>query len=78
MYLKLLSSQLKKYELEIFDKIDGIATISNMDKKKYLELHCPVKLRTIPFGIDTSKYELNIKSNKKLKFFSYWFYGLET
>ena len=69
VYLKLLSSQLKKYELEIFDKIDGIATISNMDKKKYLELQCPVKLRTIPFGIDTSKYELNNKTNKKLKFF---------
>ena len=69
VYLKLLSSQLKKYELEIFDKIDGIATISNMDKKKYLELQCPVKIRTIPFGIDTSKYELNNKTNKKLKFF---------
>lgn len=69
VYLNLLSSQLKKYELEIFDKIDGIATISNMDKRKYLELQCPVKLRTIPFGIDTSKYELNNKTNKKLKFF---------
>ena len=40
-----------------------------MDKKKYLELNCPVNVKTIPFGIDTSKYELNNKSNKVLKFF---------
>ena len=37
--------------------------------KKYLELNCPVNVKTIPFGIDTSKYELNNKSNKVLKFF---------
>ena len=41
VYLKLLSNQLKKYEFDIFDKIDGIATISKMDKKKYLELNWP-------------------------------------
>ena len=69
VYLKLLSNQLKKYEFDIFDKIDGIATISKMDKKKYLELNCPVNVKTIPFGIDTSKYELKNKSNKILKFF---------
>lgn len=69
VYLKLLSNQLKKYEFDIFDKIDGIATISKMDKKKYLELNCPVNVKTIPFGIDTSEYELKNKSNKILKFF---------
>ena len=37
--------------------------------KKYLELNCPVNVKTIPFGIDTSKYELNNKSNKVLNFF---------
>ena len=69
VYLKLLSSQLKKYELDIFDKIDGIATISNEDKKKYNELNCPVKIETIPFGIETNQYEISKNKNKVLKFF---------
>ena len=69
IYLKLLSSQLKKYELEIFNKIDGIATISNEDKKKYNDLNCPVKIETIPFGIETLKYKVLKNENKVLKFF---------
>ena len=69
IYLKLLSSQLKQYELDIFNKIDGIATISDEDKKKYNELNCPVKITTIPFGIETHKYKVFINKNQTLKFF---------
>ena len=69
IYLKLLSSQLKKYELEILNKIDGIATISDEDKKKYQDLKCPVKIVTIPFGIETHKYKVLKNKNKVLKFF---------
>ena len=71
IYLKLLSSQLKNYELNILKKIDGIATISNQDKKKYLELECPVETVTIPFGLETKNYNNNNKNREdgKLKFF---------
>ena len=72
IYLKLLSSQLKNYELNILNKIDGIATISNQDKNKYLELKCPVETVTIPFGIETKNYNNNNNKNRedgKLKFF---------
>ena len=72
LYLKLLSSQLKNYELGVLKKIDGIATISNQDKNKYLELNCPVKTENIPFGIETKNYNENKARNKmddKLKFF---------
>ena len=69
IYLKLLSSQLKQYELDIFNKIDGIATISEEDKRKYNELNCPVKIETIPFGIETQKYKVSRNENKALKFF---------
>jgi glycosyltransferase involved in cell wall biosynthesis len=71
IYLKLLSSQLKNYELNILKKIDGIATISNQDKNKYLELKCPVETVTIPFGIETKNYNNNNKNREdgKLKFF---------
>ena len=71
IYLKLLSRQLKNYELEILRKIDGIATISMQDKNKYLELKCPVKIETIPFGIETKNYDKKTKNriDDKLKFF---------
>jgi glycosyltransferase involved in cell wall biosynthesis len=71
IYLKLLSSQLKNYELEILKKIDGIAAISNQDKNKYQKLKCPVKIETIPFGVETKNDDLNTKNieNSKLKFF---------
>ena len=69
VYLKLLSNQLKKYELDVLQSIDGIATISKKDKDKYIELKCPVPVKTIPFGIDTSKYKPIKKDNENLKFF---------
>ena len=71
LYLKLLSIQLKNYELGILKKIDGIATISNEEKNKYLELECPLKIATIPFGIETINYKNKTKKREdgKLKFF---------
>ena len=73
IYLKLLSNQLKNYEINILKKINGIATISNQDKNKYLKLKSPVETITIPFGIETKNYNNN-NNNKnredgKLKFF---------
>jgi glycosyltransferase involved in cell wall biosynthesis len=71
LYLKLLSIQLKNYELGILKKIDGIATISNEEKNKYLELECPLKIATIPFGIETKNHKNKTKKREdgKLKFF---------
>jgi glycosyltransferase involved in cell wall biosynthesis len=71
LYLRLLSIQLKNYELGILKKIDGIATISNKEKNKYLELEFPLKIVTIPFGIETKNYKNKTKNREdsKLKFF---------
>ena len=71
VYLKLLSKQLKNYELNILKKIDGIATISKQDRNQYLELECRVETATIPFGIETKNYNINTKNREdgKLKFF---------
>tara|TARA_Y100000385_G_scaffold57593_1_gene55283 strand:+ start:2029 stop:3231 length:1203 start_codon:yes stop_codon:yes gene_type:complete len=71
LYLRLLSIQLKNYELGILKKIDGIATISNKEKNKYLELEFPLKIATIPFGIQTKNYKNKTKNREdsKLKFF---------
>lgn len=56
IYLKILAKQLKKYEANIFQSIDGIAAISREDRKKYAELGCVKEMVTIPFGIDIDNY----------------------
>lgn len=53
-YLKLLARQLKKYELRIFEEVNGIIAISSADEKKYLQLGYKGPITTVPFGIDTN------------------------
>jgi glycosyltransferase involved in cell wall biosynthesis len=56
-YLKILASQLKKYELSILKDVDGIATISSEDYKKYVSFKAAKPIVNIPFGVDLKKYE---------------------
>jgi len=56
IYLKILSSQLKKYEIDILNLVDGIATISSEDLAKYKHLACNKPLINIPFSINIDKY----------------------
>jgi len=71
IYLNILSKQLKDYEVNMLNKIDGIAAISLADQIKYEKLGCEKPMITIPFGIDIKKYEYKIESNtrKQLNFF---------
>jgi len=55
-YLKILASQLKKYELSVLDQVDGIAAISSTDYKKYLGFKAAKPIINIPFGVDLQKY----------------------
>ena len=70
IYLNLLSNQLKSYEIEVLNQLDGIAAISRDDELKYNNLNKAPKTITIPFGINVLNYnnETN-KSSKNLKFF---------
>lgn len=56
IYLKHLSSKLKKYENKTINEVDGIAAISFEDTARFKELKCQVPLITIPFGIDLENY----------------------
>ncbi len=56
-YLKLLARRLKKYELSMLNKYDGIATITDIDANAFQQLGCKLPIITIPFGIDISKYK---------------------
>lgn len=55
-YLNHLASSLKKYETKILSDVNGIATISHEDTKKYLTVNPNLKITTIPFGIDFENY----------------------
>ena len=71
IYFKILSNQLKKYELKILKKIDGVACISDNYKNEFNGLDFKLKIETIPFGININNYRFNDKiiDEKKLKFF---------
>ena len=58
-YLKYLSGQLKKYELDVITRMDGIAAISVDDKRKYESIGLQKPLINIPFGIDLDGYSEN-------------------
>lgn len=55
-YINFLARQLKEYELNMFNFVDGIATISESDKIRMLQLGVRKPIRTISFGIDLEKY----------------------
>ena len=53
-YLKVLASQIKRYEENTIREVDGIAAISFKDAEKYKgEVEIPVT--TIPFGVNSNK-----------------------
>lgn len=56
IYLNLLAKQLKAYELNTFQSIDGIAAITDEDGDKFRNLGCKKPIITIPFGIPLSEY----------------------
>lgn len=51
-YLKHLAKQLKQYELQVLNDVDGIAAISERDRAHYEALGTTVPLIHLPFGID--------------------------
>ena len=56
-YLKLLARQLKKYELDVLNQIDGIAAISKRDAEDFRKLGCNQPIEIIPFGLNLLDYK---------------------
>lgn len=67
VYLTHLAKQLKKYEVNVFNSIDGIAAITDEDKQKYENLGCNKPMITVPFGINLSDYNLPEKREETKK-----------
>lgn len=56
LYLNFLAKQLREYELMMFNSVDGIATISESDKIRMMQLGVRRPIKTIAFGIDLNLY----------------------
>lgn len=56
-YLGLLASRLKKYEIHMLNKFDGIACITELDVLEYKKLGCTIPIIHVPFGIRLSDYK---------------------
>lgn len=50
-YLSILAKQLRKYEIETLQKVDGIATISQQDEFDFKQLTIQSPIRTIPVAM---------------------------
>lgn len=71
LYLKHLAKNLKKYELEVINKVDAIASISSDDTSRFKKYKCNVPIESIPFGIclDNIPYKKPTKPVSELRFF---------
>jgi len=58
-YIKKLTAQLKKYEEASINLCAGITTTTANDMQRLKEMGCKVPIAHIPFGIDTSKYNVS-------------------
>ena len=56
-YRKYLAKQLKRYELAVLDRVDGVAAISPTDAAKFVEHGTRTPVTVVPFGVDPGEYE---------------------
>jgi glycosyltransferase involved in cell wall biosynthesis len=68
-YLKYLTRKLKNYELSMLNEVSGVAAISEEDRTRMLSLGVKKRIRTIPLGVDLSKYPFKPDSPKELALF---------
>lgn len=61
IYLKILSRQLRKYEINSFKKVNAIASISDVDTNFILNILPDVRVETISFAIKIKEFEFQKK-----------------
>jgi glycosyltransferase involved in cell wall biosynthesis len=59
-YRKYLAKQLKRYELAVLDRVDGVAAISPADAEKFRQHGTRTPVAVVPFGVDTAEYDQDL------------------
>jgi len=57
-YLNLLASRLKKYELDVLNKVDGVVAITKDDLEGLKQLGINVPMEVVPIGMKVSEIEV--------------------
>jgi glycosyltransferase involved in cell wall biosynthesis len=69
-YIKLLCKRLKKFEMDVFDRVDGIVPISKVDLEHFVGLGCQTPMISIPFSINAEKFrDMTFGTPEPLSFF---------
>ena len=55
-YRQFLAKQLERYEMEVLDRVDGVAAISPADAEHFLGHDSSTPIVPIPFGVDLKDY----------------------
>ena len=63
-YLSFLAGRLKKYELDILDKVDAVVPITKIDAAVFKYSGYKGPMLTIPLGVDPNQYPLQRFSNE--------------
>lgn len=66
IYLNYLAKKLKEYEFNVLNDIDGLASISKDDTKRFKKINVDIPKVTIPFGIDLQNYTLQKATKNEL------------
>ncbi|MBS1570360.1 MAG: glycosyltransferase [Bacteroidetes bacterium] len=56
-YRKFLAKQLRNYEREMINRVDGVAAITGADAREMASHGSKTPIATIPFGVDPAEYE---------------------
>ncbi|WKZ67319.1 MAG: glycosyltransferase family 4 protein [Flavobacteriales bacterium] len=55
-YRRFLARQLQRYEMDVLDRVDGVAAISPSDAEHFAAHGTHTPIATIPFGVDPEEY----------------------
>lgn len=65
-YLNLLSSRLKKFELQVLRQVDAIVPITADDESEFRKLEISTNSQVIPIGISTELFEYRIATTEPI------------
>jgi glycosyltransferase involved in cell wall biosynthesis len=65
-YLRLLSRQLEKYEKKILQRVDGLVSISEDDRKNFERMGAEIPSVTVPYALDTELWAPRESSEGRL------------
>jgi len=68
-YIMYLTRKLKNYEMSVFNKVDGIAAISDVDADYIKNSGFSTPLTTVPFGLDVNNCTFQPQKKGKPSFF---------